>query len=625
MLRNRSASGDLVPDPARFPAGWPAVTAFIHGLGMKAGLYTSKSPFTCAGFAASCEHEARDAALFAQWEIDYVKEDSCGPCRNNDTADYVAMHDAIVAAGRPMVQTDEGAPDDAACSATNACGNGKRVGHDIQPVFTNMMSLVDIGSGLFSFAHNSSGSGGWFNDLDMLEIGNGDFACSADDAAAARCRVHMSMWAIMKAPLLIGTNVTAMLPSTLAVLTNAAAIAINQDPLGVQARRVAVAAPANATLSPPFDSLAVVARCDAARATQQWTWTNSTPAGGAPTSLFEVKCAAGDAAQQWDFLPDGTLRNRGAGLCVDAPTAGCSTSSAQLAPCDAARAQQQWALLPGGQIRQRAAGASCLDVPYGVGPAVAYCACHPPGTATNQEWALDAAGALASAGLAGTCLGALPGLPGGLLSTAGGALCLGAGDEEGSWHGVPCDARGGGGGAPILLSPVPARGGAAPPAGVRGNFTFSTPSRSAPAWKESATASGPWPATQYVVGGSATWELALGAPGPVVAVDGGGIWLNDFVSPPARGAGGPWCLDVVAGGALETWAAPLAGGRVAVALLNRSPGADTITMQWADVGLPAGAQARVTDAWTGDQGIHMDSFAAQVGARDVMLLTVELV
>lgn len=71
MLRNRSATGDLVPDPARFPNGWRAVTDFIHGLGMKSGLYTSKSPYTCAGFAASCENEFRDAALFASWQIDY--------------------------------------------------------------------------------------------------------------------------------------------------------------------------------------------------------------------------------------------------------------------------------------------------------------------------------------------------------------------------------------------------------------------------------------------------------------------------------------------------------------------------------------------------------------------------
>ena len=122
---NRSAAGDLVADPAKFPQGWPAVTSFIHRLGMKAGLYTSKSELTCGGLAASCKHEVRDAALFASWQIDYVKEDSCGSCRNNDTLDYVVMNDAIVATGRPMIQTDEGAPDNANCSATMRCGNAK--------------------------------------------------------------------------------------------------------------------------------------------------------------------------------------------------------------------------------------------------------------------------------------------------------------------------------------------------------------------------------------------------------------------------------------------------------------------------------------------------------------------
>jgi hypothetical protein len=67
MLRNRSDSGELVPDPARFPHGWPAITSFIHSINMSSGLYTSKSQYTCAGFAASCGNEMRDVALFASW------------------------------------------------------------------------------------------------------------------------------------------------------------------------------------------------------------------------------------------------------------------------------------------------------------------------------------------------------------------------------------------------------------------------------------------------------------------------------------------------------------------------------------------------------------------------------
>ena len=62
MLRDRDASGKLQVNPEKFPLGWEDVTSFIHSLGMKSGLYTSKSQYTCAGFNASCMHEMIDAA-----------------------------------------------------------------------------------------------------------------------------------------------------------------------------------------------------------------------------------------------------------------------------------------------------------------------------------------------------------------------------------------------------------------------------------------------------------------------------------------------------------------------------------------------------------------------------------
>ncbi len=199
MQRDRDASGRQQVNQEKFPLGWPDVTAFIHGLGMKSGLYSSKSYYTCAGFNASCMKETIDAATYAEWGIDYLKvrwfvgarhtsvlprthtsltpaaphaspprpvqEDSCGSCRNNDTLDYVSMHQAIQAAGRPMVQTDEGAPDNYNCSTYGGCGNAKRVGHDISPSYLSMQSLVDMASGLWVYAHNASvnpESGGWW-------------------------------------------------------------------------------------------------------------------------------------------------------------------------------------------------------------------------------------------------------------------------------------------------------------------------------------------------------------------------------------------------------------------------------------------------------------------------------
>ena len=174
MLRDRDASGNQQTNMDKFPLGWSDVTSYLHSIGLKAGLYTSKSAYTCAGFNASCLKETVDAVLYAGFGIDYVKEDACGSCRGNDTLDYSIMFSALQAAGRPMVMTVEGGPDNAGCSAIGGCGNAKRVGHDISPSYSSMKSLVDIGSGLWQFAHNGSSNpiaGAWFNDLDMMEVG----------------------------------------------------------------------------------------------------------------------------------------------------------------------------------------------------------------------------------------------------------------------------------------------------------------------------------------------------------------------------------------------------------------------------------------------------------------------
>lgn len=72
-LANRTADGHQIANPDKFPAGFAAVADFIHGLGLKSGLYTAKGTTTCAGFAASCGHEVEDALQWASWGIDYVK------------------------------------------------------------------------------------------------------------------------------------------------------------------------------------------------------------------------------------------------------------------------------------------------------------------------------------------------------------------------------------------------------------------------------------------------------------------------------------------------------------------------------------------------------------------------
>jgi alpha-galactosidase len=106
-----------------------------------------------------------------------------------------------------------------------------------------MTSLVDKGANLWMYAHNSTDAkyGGWWNDLDMIEVGNSpDFKCEESAAALERCRAHFTMWTIMKAPLILGNDIPHELSAAFGVISNKEAIAINQDALGIQARRVRV-------------------------------------------------------------------------------------------------------------------------------------------------------------------------------------------------------------------------------------------------------------------------------------------------------------------------------------------------------------------------------------------------
>jgi len=203
----------------------------------------------------------------------------------------------------------------------------------------------------------------------MVEVGNGpDFDCAADAAALARCQAHFTLWTIMKAPLIVGNNLSAMDGATLSVLGNREAIAVNQDPLGVQARRVAVQPPRNATLTASaFDNIAVVQRCSPAEPTQRWTFVNAS--SGKRDGLYLVPCDAADPYQQWQ-LAGGALRNVGAAACVDASG---RPDPGQVLPCVAASPPQQWAFLPTGQVRHGAG--MCLDVFNFAGPDVFFGGC----------------------------------------------------------------------------------------------------------------------------------------------------------------------------------------------------------------------------------------------------------
>lgn len=233
----RDANGVLHPN-AKFP-DMKALADYVHAKGLKFGIYSSPGERTCGGFAGSYGHEAQDAKTFAGWGVDYLKYDLCSfrtrlegkPPGAQDAmmqAAYRKMHEALQATGRPVVY--------ALCSygwgrvwewgaATGA--NLWRTTIDIEPNYRSMMFNAQAQLGLGRWA----GPGHW-NDPDMLEIGNQGM----DDPDMER--THLSLWALLAAPLIAGNDLAAMNAATRAVLTNAEVLAVDQDPRGAQGRRV---------------------------------------------------------------------------------------------------------------------------------------------------------------------------------------------------------------------------------------------------------------------------------------------------------------------------------------------------------------------------------------------------
>ena len=217
-----AATHEQVPTASKFPGGFERMIGRIHALPMKFGLYTAMGAQTCGKFAASCGHEALDAKTYAEWGVDFVKDDACGNCGTDTTLEaYAAMQQGIWASGRSMVLSIEGQPDP---KQSSECGYGqmRRVGHDMVNTYKSAIGLVDLGSRLFPFAHNGSKynatCGGFWNDLEILHIGDGEFAHSYNGPEGASpgsvaANSHFTMWVVCKAPLLLVRKTELLFPS----------------------------------------------------------------------------------------------------------------------------------------------------------------------------------------------------------------------------------------------------------------------------------------------------------------------------------------------------------------------------------------------------------------------------
>jgi alpha-galactosidase len=239
---------ELEYDPVKFPRGIEFLADYVHERGMKLGIYSGPGVETCAGYTGSAGHEEEDARLFASWGVDHLKYDSCcWPGKGGDDVFelHKKMSDALRATGRDIVMhVCHCGWDDVWEWARDAGGQHWRIGQDIcddfdlpghrEGYYFDVLDMIDRGVGLERY----SGAGGW-NDYDMLVVNlRGRGALVGDGATPEEYRTHFSMWSILSSPLIIGSDLTDMDAYTLETLTNAEVIALNQDPLGIQAAHV---------------------------------------------------------------------------------------------------------------------------------------------------------------------------------------------------------------------------------------------------------------------------------------------------------------------------------------------------------------------------------------------------
>jgi alpha-galactosidase len=237
---SRDASANIVVDPQRFPSGMKAVADYVHSLGLKFGIYSDAGSKTCAGRPGGLGHEYQDALQYAAWGVDYLKYDWCNTTTQDAKASYANIRQALDATGRPIVLSIcEWGKAQPWLWGAEVGGNLWRTTGDIQDHLggkqkwpdgsccsMGVVDILDAEADIYSYA----GPGHW-NDPDMLEVGNGGMTTT-------EYRSHFTLWALLAAPLLAGNDLRNMSPDIHDILTNKEVIAVDQDALGRQGRRV---------------------------------------------------------------------------------------------------------------------------------------------------------------------------------------------------------------------------------------------------------------------------------------------------------------------------------------------------------------------------------------------------
>ncbi len=279
----RNAAGEIETNQ-KFPS-MRGLSDYIHGKGLKLGIYSSPGPTTCAGFVASYQHEDQDAATYAKWGIDYLKHDWCsyGDIARRDNSPelqkqqkpYIKMRQSLDKANRDILYSlcqygmanvwEWGASEGVKANCWRTTG-------DISDNWESLHGIYSSQNGHEKFA----GPGHW-NDPDMLIVGKVGWGPSLHETHLLPNEqlLHISMWCLLSSPLLIGCDMSQMSDLTVSLLSNDEVLDINQDPLGKPAGRVAISGDLEVWARPLFDGARAVGLVNAgdedAKVTVKWS------------------------------------------------------------------------------------------------------------------------------------------------------------------------------------------------------------------------------------------------------------------------------------------------------------------------------------------------------------------
>ena len=259
----RDGEGNIQPNE-KFP-DMKALSDYVHSKGLKLGIYSSPGPRTCGGYLGSYRHEQQDADTFARWGVDFLKYDWCsyGKLVGNDPTveerkkPYRIMAEALERCGRDVVLSicQYGAGN-VSQWGEEVGGNLWRTTEDIGDYWGMVYDYINKQVGLEQYA----GPGHW-NDPDMLVVGSVGWGPSLHPTELTPHQQisHITLWCMLAAPLLIGCDLSDLDEFTVNLLSNDEVLDVDQDPLGVQGRRVKLADDHEVWTRPLWDGTLAVA------------------------------------------------------------------------------------------------------------------------------------------------------------------------------------------------------------------------------------------------------------------------------------------------------------------------------------------------------------------------------